>query len=82
MVRRAREHVVRYYLALKLVAGAALRVLPVGELPEPIPIVRSDALRHANGFDCRELVERDGALHVVTLPVPRPGTSSTQFGLN
>lgn len=82
MTRRARQALIRYYVAVKLSAGAALRVLPIGELPEPIPIVRSDALRHASGFDRRELVERDGTLHVVTLPAPRPGESSSPFGPN
>lgn len=62
----------RYYLALKLTAGAATLRLPFERQPAPMPIVRVTRDDVIAGFDPQELYAgANGDTGIVTLPQPR-----------
>ena len=73
-VRHVTRASIRYYAALRLAAGSMLDIVPADGMPDRPPIVRRSDNELASGFDRRELVERNGISHVITLtaPVERP----------
>ncbi|MDQ4044052.1 MAG: hypothetical protein M3173_01185 [Chloroflexota bacterium] len=68
-MRELSRSLVRYYVALRLSAGAATAFLPV-ELPrDREPIVRTSRTPLVGGMDPRELIERSGSIDAITIPL-------------
>ncbi|MCO5175720.1 MAG: hypothetical protein M9890_01955 [Thermomicrobiales bacterium] len=66
-VRHITHASIRYYAALRLAAGSMLDIVPADGMPDRPPIVRRSENELPSGFDRRELIERNGVSHVVTL---------------
>jgi len=67
LVRQITHASIRYYAALRLAAGSMLDIVPADGMPDRPPIVRRSENEMMSGFDRRELIERNGVAHVVTL---------------
>jgi hypothetical protein len=70
--------VVRYYMAIRISAGAAVVWLPDNFPPDRTPIVRTSDHALPDGFDRREIIIRSGRQYVVTLAGRASGLGRSQ----
>lgn len=71
--------ILRYYVALKLSAGAIAPMFGPQLMDSPPPIVRRLMHPGETTWDARELVTLRNQQAVVTLPLAIRGTNSTSF---
>ncbi|HLT18535.1 MAG TPA: hypothetical protein VKZ96_03680 [Thermomicrobiales bacterium] len=65
-MRGLKRRIAKYYLTLRLSAAVATPMLDPVELKIPTPIVRRLPAELHEGWDRREIVQRDGIDYIVT----------------
>ena len=82
-MQRLSRSLVRYYVALRLSAGAATSLLPF-ELPrERDAIVRTSRTPLVGGLDPREVIPRSNGLQdIITIPLDHASKDRGLVGLN
>ena len=61
-----KRRLAEYYLTLRLSAAAAMPIVEPAEIQFPAPIVRQAPGDLRDGWDVREIVQRDGVDFIVT----------------
>lgn len=65
-MRGLKRRIAEYYLGLRLSAMAAMPMFEPVEIKVPTPIIRSLPAELHDGWDRREIVQRDGVDYIVT----------------